>query len=280
MDMWLGGLFCLFLGMGLMMAASEALPPLHIDNKWQGAGLGCGITALLQSSSAVSCSVCAMVQNGTLPLHAAYAVLIGSNVGTCVTPFLTALGLRVGGLSYLFALIGILALLLKDKFPRLSLPVAGFCLLMWGMHIMTAESALFEAVASHVTWLSTPLGAWAVGLLSTALLQSSSLTMGLLQVYALTTPLTMNIALPFILGQNIGTTATALLATISATPVARKCALYHVKFNVIGTLWALPLSLLCGEWLSFAATPMALALAQLLFNVICALLHLFTERLQ
>ena len=104
--------------------------------------------------------------------------------------------------------------------------------------------------------------------------------MGLLQVYALTTPLTMNIALPFILGQNIGTTATALLATISATPVARKCALYHVKFNVIGTLWALPLSLLCGEWLSFAATPMALALAQLLFNVICALLHLFTERLQ
>jgi len=149
-------------------------------------------------------------------------VLVGSNVGTCITPILTAIGLRAGNLSVLFAPIGILALLLKSKFPKIAAPAAAFCLMMWGMHIMSSDTAPLTALAQNTLWcalLGHPLGAWGIGLISTALLQSSSLTMALLQIYTLSSPLAMDIALPFILGQNIGTTATALLATFKKLPV-------------------------------------------------------------
>ncbi len=280
MQNWLGGLFCLFLGMGMLMAASHQLPPLHIKNKWQGAGLGCGITALLHSSSAVSCSVCAMVSGGTMELYAAFSVLVGSNVGTCITPIFTALGLQAAGTELLFPCLGILAILLKPKFPKVAAPVAGFCLLMWGMNIMTASPELFAALSRAPLWrglMGSPLGAFAVGLVSTALLQSSTLTMGLLQVYSLSLPLSAGVALPFILGQNIGTTATALLATLGGDPLSKRTAMYHTRFNALGALWALPLSMLLWKHLTFAATPMVLGLLQLGYNLICALLHLFFD---
>lgn len=281
MDSWLFGLFCLFLGMGMVMNASQSLPPLRIRNKWQGAGLGCGITALLQSSSAVSCSVCAMVSGGSIELGGAFAVLVGSNVGTCVTPILTALGLQAANLGIVFALVGIVAIFLKPKFPNLSASVAGFCLLMLGMNLMTLSPAFFETLSSIKLWkavMSAPLGSFAVGLVSTAILQSSSLTMALLQVYLLSSPLSIGIAIPFMLGQNIGTTVTALIATLGADTLAKKTALYHLRFNVLGAVWALPLSMILAERLSFAATPMALAIAQLLYNVVCALLHLLFDK--
>lgn len=281
MDNWVGGLFCLFLGLGMLMAASQALPPLHIKNKWQGAGLGCGITALLHSSSAVSCSVCAMVAGGSMELSAAFAVLVGSNVGTCFTPILTALGLRAAKTGAVFAVIGIIAILLKPKFPEIATSVAGFCLLMWGMNLMTLSPAFFDALSQNPLWklcLSMPLGAFLIGLVSTAVLQSSSLTMALLQVYSLSSPLSTAIALPFILGQNIGTTATALLATVGADSLARKVAMYHLRFNVLGALWALPLSLILYKFLSFEATPMVLAVLQLLYNTVCAWLHLMFDK--
>lgn len=281
MDSWLFGLFCLFLGMGMVMNASQSLPPLRIRNKWQGAGLGCGITALLQSSSAVSCSVCAMVSGGSIELGGAFAVLVGSNVGTCVTPILTALGLQAANLGIVFALVGIVAIFLKSKLPNLSASVAGFCLLMLGMNLMTLSPAFFETLSSIKLWkavMSAPLGSFAVGLVSTAILQSSSLTMALLQVYLLSSPLSIGIAIPFMLGQNIGTTVTVLIATLGADTLAKKTALYHLRFNVLGAVWALPLSMILAERLSFAATPMALAIAQLLYNVVCALLHLLFDK--
>lgn len=280
MDMWLGGLFCLFLGMGMLMAASHAMPPLHIKNKWQGGGYGCVVTVLLHSSSAVSCSVCAMVAGGSMGLGAAFSVLVGSNVGTCITPILTALGLQAQGMDLLFPLLGIFAILIRPKFPNLSISVAGFCLLMWGMNIMTASPKSFLALSKAPLWrglLGSPLGAFAVGLFSTALLQSSSLTMGLLQVYSLTSPLSVGVALPFILGQNIGTTATALLATLGASPIARQTAMYHTRFNVLGAVWALPLSMLLWKYLAFDATPMMLGILQLVYNLICALSHLLFD---
>ncbi len=281
MDNWVGGLFCLFLGMAMLMAATEALPPMHIKNKWHGAGLGCGITALLHSSSAVSCSVCAMVASGSMELSAAYAVLVGSNVGTCFTPILTALGLRAAKTGAVFAVIGIVAIFLKPRFPNIATSVAGFCLLMWGMNLMTLSPAFFDYLSQSHLWkqcLDAPLGAFAIGLVSTAVLQSSSLTMALLQVYSLSSPLSTGIALPFILGQNIGTTATALLATVGCEPIARKVAMYHVRFNVLGALWALPLSLFLYKYLTFDATPMVLGVLQLLYNVVCAWLHLMFDK--
>ena len=280
MENWFGGLFCLFLGMGMLMAASHTLPPLKIKNKWQGAGLGCGITALLHSSSAVSCSVCAMVAGGSIEIGAAFAVLVGSNVGTCFTPILTALGLQAGGMELLFPVLGITAVLLRPKFPKSASPVAGFCLLMWGMNVMGDSPELFAALSGAKWWqglMGNPWGSFLVGLCSTAVLQSSTLTMGLLQVYSRTFPLSAAVALPFILGQNIGTTATALLATLGEDTLAKKTARYHASFNVIGALWALPLSILLQRYLTFDATPMILALLQLIYNIICALIHLFWD---
>ncbi|MBQ5840739.1 MAG: Na/Pi cotransporter family protein, partial [Clostridia bacterium] len=243
-------------------------------------GLGCAITAVLHSSSAVSCSVCAMVAGGSMELAAAYAVLVGSNVGTCVTPILTALGLQAGGVGLLFPLIGIAAVLLRPKFPRVASPVAGFCLLTWGMKAMGDCPAFFAALSEAVWWqelMGSPWGGFLVGLCSTALLQSSTLTMGLLQVYARSFPLSAAVAMPFILGQNIGTTATALLATLGEEPLAKRTALYHTRFNLYGALWALPLTILLRRYLTFDATPLALALMQLGYNVVCALLHLLLD---
>ena len=280
MESWFGGLFCLFLGMGMLMAAGQAMPPLRIQNKWQGAGVGCIVTALLHSSSAVSCSVCAMVAGGSMELSAAYAVLVGSNVGTCLTPILTALGLQAGGVEMFFPVLGIAAVLLRPKFPKWASPVAGFCLLMWGMNVMGDSPVLFTALSEATWWqglMGSPWGGFLMGLCSTAVLQSSTLTMGLLQVYARSFPLSAAVALPFILGQNIGTTATALLATLGEDTLAKKTALYHTRFNVYGAVWALPLSILLRRYLDFDATPMVLALMQLIYNVICALLHLFWD---
>lgn len=280
MSIWLGGLFCMFAGMMLLMNASEKLPPIKVANRWTGAGIGCASTAVLQSSSAVSCSVCALVQSGKLTTTAAYALLAGSNVGTCATPLMTALGLKTGDGGLLFALVGLLALLLQSKLPRVGVPTAGFCLLMWGMMVMTSQPEVFAAAAQNPFWkgmLSHPLGAWLMGLAVTALLQSSSLTVGLLQLYVMSAPMTMGIALPFLLGQNIGTTATALLATLSANKEAKGCAWYHLRFNLLGNAWALPLALLLAGRLTAEASPMFLALAHLTFNVITAFLHLWWD---
>lgn len=281
MSLWLGGLFCMFCGMMILMNAAEQLPALRIRNKWQGAAMGCGVTAVLQSSSAVSCSVCALRQAGKLERAAACSLLVGCNVGTCITPLLTALGLKTGDGGIFFALLGLLALLWQGRYPKLCVPTAGFCLLMWGMMTMAGEPAFFMTLAQNETWgkmIAHPLGAWALGLTVTALLQSSSLTVGLLQVYALTAPLPVAIALPFLLGQNIGTTVTALLATLRADADARACARYHLRFNVLGNLWALPLAVGMSPYLSFAATPMLLALSHLGFNVITAFGHLLWDK--
>ena len=202
-------------------------------------------------------------------------------MGTCFTPILTALGLRAAKTGAVFAVIGIIAILLKPKFPGIATSVAGFCLLMWGMNLMTLSPAFFNYLSQNPLWkqcLSMPLGAFLVGLVSTAMLQSSSLTMALLQVYSLSSPLSTAIALPFILGQNIGTTATAILATIGTDTLARKVAMYHLRFNVLGALWALPLSLILYKFLSFEATPMVLAVLQLVYNAICAWLHLMFDK--
>ena len=271
----------MFCGMMILMNASEQLPALHVKNKWRGAALGCGMTAVLQSSSAVSCSVCALVQAGKLLPTAAFSLLIGSNIGTCVTPLLTALGLKTGDGGIFFALLGLLALLWQGRFPKLCVPLSGFCLLMWGMMTMAGEPEFFLALAENEGWqkmIAHPLGAWALGLTATALLQSSSLTMGLLQVYALTAPLSMRIALPFILGQNIGTTVTALFATLPADKTARSCARYHLRFNMLGNLWALPLALVFSPKLPAAATPFLLAVSHLAFNVITAFFHLLWDK--
>ncbi len=280
MSIWVGGLFCMFAGMMLLMNASEKLPPIRVANRWAGAGIGCAVTAVLQSSSAVSCSVCALAQSGKLTGSAAYALLVGSNVGTCVTPLLTALGLKTGDGGLLFALVGLLALLLQSKLPRASVPTAGFCLLMWGMMVMTSQPEIFAAAARNPFWkaaLSHPMGAWLMGLAVTALLQSSSLTVGLLQLYVISAPMTMGTALPFLLGQNIGTTATAVLATLSTDKEAKSCAMYHLRFNLLGNGWALPLALIFAGRLQMAATPLLLAAAHLGFNSVTAVLHLWLD---
>ncbi len=281
MDLWLGGLFCLFVGLGLLMAESEKLPAVHFQNKWCGAAYGCGVTALLQSSSAVSCSVCSMASAKKISLAAAFAVLVGSNVGTCITPILTALGLLSDIPKSSFAVVGLLFFTLRTKWRRASSSVIGLCLLMWGMKLMSDAPALFTALSQNTWWsrcIASPLSAFAIGLLSTAVLQSSSLTLGLLQVYSLSAPLSVGIALPFILGQNIGTTTTALLVTHGGDPMARECARFHLRFNVLGAVWGLPLCLALFPLLTMTASPLTMALLQLLYNVVCALLHLCFDK--
>lgn len=276
-----GGLFCVFYGMLLLVGSAKKLPPLPTAGKWKMSALGTGLTALLQSSSALSCAVCAMTEAGTFTLGQAYALLIGTNVGTTLTPVLTSLGLGIGGENMLiFPLLGLAFLLLRPLLPKISEPICGFCLMMWGLlSISYAAPALTENWDSQVLYrlFSSPMLGWLIGFAVTALLQCSSVTVSLLQIVSLRFPLTRAMVIPVLLGQNIGTTSTALLATLSASPTAKRCARYHFFFNVVGCLWCFPLWWVCKRYLGGSADTMFIALFHVTFNTINAVLHLLLD---
>lgn len=236
------------------------------SNKFKGFLLGTGVTAIIQSSSATTVMVVGFVNSGTMLLSQAVGVIMGANVGTAVTAWLTALNGIEGGaeaaawLEWLkpdawmpiLALIGICLLMFakKAKLKDVGTILLGFAVLMTGMDIMSqAVSGLKNdpGFCQMLTMFENPILGVLAGTILTAVVQSSSASIGILQALAIGTgAISFGAAIPIILGQNIGTCITAILSSLGANKNGKRAAFVHLYFNVIGVAFWLSMYYLVG----------------------------------
>lgn len=294
----IGGL-CLFLfGMNLMGQALERRAGGKLQSlldKMTGsvpAGFltGLGITAIIQSSSATTVMVVGFVNSGLMTLRQAINVIMGANVGTTVTAWLLSLAgisgsniwvnlLKPSSFTPVLALIGIIFYMFckSGKKKDTGMILLGFATLMFGMETMSgAVSGLKDvpAFASLFLMFKNPILGVLAGALLTGIIQSSSASVGILQALAVTGQVSYAAAIPIIMGQNIGTCVTALISSVGTQKNAKRAAVVHLMFNVIGVV-----VLLTAFWIVkivFApaildenATMSGIAIAHSLFNILC-----------
>ena len=257
----LGGLAFFLYGMHMLSASLEKMSGSKLTkilekltgNVWKSVALGAGITALVQSSSATTVITVGLVNSGILKLGQAIGIIMGSNIGTTVTSHLLRLTeisgtsgimqfLKPDFFAPLAAIIGAALAMFskKSKYRSIGEILTGFGMLFIGMDLM--ESALTPLRESplmaelFVKFGANPILGILVGAAVTAIIQSSSASVGILQALSVTGAISWASAIPIILGQNIGTTVTAILSVIGASKNARRTALAHLYFNVIGTV--------------------------------------------
>ena len=214
--------------------------------------LGAGVTAVIQSSSATTVMVVGFVNSGIMKLSQAIGIIMGANVGTTITSWLLSLTSIQGGsfilqllkpstFSPVLAMIGVVLIMFskKEKKKDVGMILIGFAILMTGMDTMSAAVAPLadnERFTSILTLFSNPILGMLAGTVLTAVIQSSSASVGILQALCLTGAVSYGTALPIIMGQNIGTCITAILSSIGASKNAKRAAAVHLSFNVIGTV--------------------------------------------
>lgn len=232
--------------------------------------LGLGVTGIIQSSSATTVMVVGFVNSGTMKLSQAVGVIMGANVGTAVTSWLTALSgldsasavssaiewLKPSAWMPILALIGICLVMFvkRGKKKDIGSTLLGFAVLMVGMEMMSdAVSGLKSSAEfrSILTMFENPVLGVLAGLVLTAIVQSSSASVGILQSLTTTGAITYGMAIPIIMGQNIGTCVTAMLASIGANKNGKRAALVHLYFNIIGVVFWLSLFYLFNSLLKF-----------------------------
>ena len=243
------------------------------SSKFKGFFLGLIVTAVIQSSSATTVMVVGFVNSGTMLLSQAISVIMGANVGTAVTAWLTALNGIEGGaeatawLKYLkpdywmpiLALIGICFTMFskKDKKKDIGTILLGFSVLMVGMSLMSDAVADLKhnpEFAKILTLFANPIFGVIAGTILTAIVQSSSASIGILQALSVTGAISYGMAIPIILGQNIGTCVTAMLSALSANKNGKRTAVAHLLFNVIGVTFWLSMYYLVGWILGMTGT--------------------------
>ena len=294
----IGGL-CLFLfGMNIMGEALErrAGSSLRVllgkltSNRLMGFLTGLAVTAVIQSSSATTVMVVGFVNSGLLTLGQAINVIMGANVGTTVTAWILSLGGIEGDSLFLqllkptsfppvLALIGIVYyMFLKDgKKKDTGLILLGFATLMFGMDTMSdAVAGLKDVPQFQQLFLlfENPILGVLAGAVLTAVIQSSSASVGILQALSTTGQVTYGAAIPIIMGQNIGTCITAMLSSVGTNKNARRAAVVHLMFNLLGTAICLPVFMLI-QWLfdpailGESATYVGISICHTCFNVLC-----------
>ncbi len=211
-------------------------------NRFSGVGIGAGVTAIIQSSSATSVMVIGLVNAGVLTLMQATPIIMGANIGTTITGVLVALkNDYFNMLMYLFAFAGVMmGFFKKEKIKIAGLLCSGLGLIFVGLEIMSSEAAfgnpLVKTLFTNIfEVVNHPLLLILVGIIFTALIQSSSAATGVVITMVGTGTISLSLALFIILGANIGTCVTALLASIGANANSKRVALIHFTFNVIGT---------------------------------------------
>ena len=256
----IGGLALFLFGMHVM---SDSLAKLSggkmerileklTSNKIKGVALGAGVTAVIQSSSATTVMVVGFVNSGIMKLSQAVGIIFGANIGTTITSWILSLTgiegsnvwvqlLKPTSFSPILAIIGAALLLFakKDKFKDVGTILVSFAVLMYGMDMMSDAVAPLKdspAFANFFTLFSNPFFGLLAGALVTAIIQSSSASVGILQALCSTGAIGYSSAVPIILGQNIGTCVTALISSIGASKNAKRAAFVHLYFNIIGTL--------------------------------------------
>lgn len=294
----IGGL-CLFLfGMNLMGQALErragsglrSLLEKMTQNRLMGLLAGLGVTAVIQSSSATTVMVVGFVNSGLMTLRQSIGVIMGANIGTTVTAWILSLS-GIEGSSLLvqmfkpstftpiLAFVGIILYMFckADKKKDTGMILLGFATLMFGMEAMSsAVSSLRNVPQFREIFLmfSNPILGVLVGAVLTGIIQSSSASVGILQALASTGQVTYGAAIPIIMGQNIGTCVTALLSSIGTNKNARRAALVHLNFNVIGATVGIVLfyvvrAVAAPALLGQAASEWGIAVAHSIFNILC-----------
>ena len=296
----LGGLSLFLFGMsvmgdGLERAAGNKLKAILerlTSSPIKGFFLGLIVTAIIQSSSATTVMVVGFVNSGVMKLGQAVGIIMGANVGTTVTAWILSLSgiqgdsffiqlLKPTSFSPILAVIGVvLYVFLKDNRKRdIGAILLGFATLMFGMDAMSGAVAGLKDVPEFTNILlmfSNPILGVLAGAVLTAIIQSSSASVGILQALASTGAVTFGSAIPIILGQNIGTTVTAMLSSVGANKNARRAALIHLYFNVIGTITFLILFFLLRliipmPFLDDSVSAFNIAVVHTMFNVVCTL---------
>lgn len=235
-----------FMSDALEKSAGEGMKKLLSrisNNRFSGVGIGAGVTAIIQSSSATSVMVIGLVNAGVMTLMQAAPIIMGANIGTTITGVLVALkNDYFNMLMYLFAFAGVMmGFFKKEKIKIAGLLCSGLGLIFVGLNVMSSEQAfgnpLVESMFQDVfSVIDSPLLLILVGVVFTALIQSSSAATGVVITMVGTDVLPLDLALFIVLGANIGTCVTALLASVGANANAKRVALIHFTFNVIGTV--------------------------------------------
>lgn len=299
----LGGLALFLYGMhtmgeGLSKASGGKLERVLeklTSNPLKAVLLGAGVTAVIQSSSATTVMVVGFVNSGIMKLSQAVGIIMGANIGTTATSWLLSLAgiegnniwiklLKPTSFSPVLALIGVVLIMFfkKEKLHDIGKILVGFAILMTGMSAMSAAVEPLADVPEFtgiLTMFSNPLLGLVAGMVLTAVIQSSSASVGILQALCATGSLTYATALPIIMGQNIGTCVTAMISAVGASKNARRAALVHLYFNVIGTVLFMGAFYLINLFVPFAflgegADAVGIAVIHTVFNIVATLLLL------
>lgn len=283
------------LGEGLKKASGGKLEMILeklTSNKLMAVLLGAGVTAIIQSSSATTVMVVGFVNSGIMKLSRAVGVILGANVGTTVTAWLLSLT-EVKGTSFILklfkptsfspvlAIIGVAILMLskKEKKRNVATIMIGFAILMFGMDTMSSAVeplADSPAFAQVLLMFSNPVLGMLVGLVFTAIIQSSSASIGILQALCATGAVSYSTAIPIIMGQNVGTCVTALISCAGANRNAKRAALIHLYYNIIKTVTFMVIFYALNAALQFAfmdkaASALGIAIIHTTFNVVAVI---------
>lgn len=294
----IGGLSLFLFGMSIMGEALERRAGEKLKlmigsmttGRWRGFLTGCGVTAVIQSSSATTVMVVGFVNSGLMTLRQAINVIMGANVGTTVTSWILSLGgidssslwvrmLKPSSFTPILALLGIVFYMFcrSSRKKDSGMIFLGFATLMFGMETMSSAVAGLADVPQFtqlfIAFQNPFLGVLA-GALLTAVIQSSSASVGILQALAVTGRVSYGAAVPIIMGQNIGTCVTAVISSVGANKNAKRAAFVHLAFNVIGSLVLLIVYVLVRMFaapaiLDEAANKFGIAVCHTIFNIAC-----------
>lgn len=257
--------------------------------------LGLGVTAVIQSSSATTVMVVGFVNSGIMKLTQAVGIIMGANIGTTVTAWILSLAgiesnnffmslLKPSSFAPILAMIGIVLLMFTKSSRKKDIGVilVGFAVLMFGMETMSGAVKPLADVPEFTNLLlafSNPVAGVLAGTILTAIIQSSSASVGILQALCVTGAVPYSAAFPIIMGQNIGTCVTALLSAIGANKNAKRAAMIHLYFNMLGTVIFLSVfyalnSVIQFPFMDSMATPATIAVTHSVFNITATLIWL------
>ena len=294
---FLGGVALFLYGMNVMGASLEKQAGGRFrqvlekitSNPVKGVLLGTLVTGIIQSSSATTVMVVGFVNSGILTLENSVGVIMGANIGTAVTAWILSLtGLEGDSLlvqickpanfSPILAVIGIVMIMgsKSEKKRDIATVLLGFAVLMYGMEVMSDMVAPLSdnaAFTSILTMFQNPIFGVLAGTVVTGIIQSSSASVGILQAMSATGSITVASAVPIVMGQNIGTCVTALISSVGTNANARRAAMVHLYFNIIGvavflSLFYLVNSLVHFSFMGDAASPVSIAVIHTVFKIV------------
>lgn len=306
----LGGLALFLYGMNTMGSALEkragnklkSILASLTSSPAKGFMLGLGITAIIQSSSATTVMVVGFVNSGIMTLHQASGVIFGANLGTSVTSWILSLTgiegdtwwismFKPESFTPVLAFIGMMMFMFskKQRIKDTAMILLGFAILMFGMETMSDSVAPLADIPEFrnvLVLFSNPVLGVLVGTIFTAVIQSSSASVGILQALTMTGSVSYATAVPIIMGQNIGTCVSALISSIGTTKNAKRAAIIHLSFNLIATLILLPAyylltSIVTVPFLQGSADPLGIAIVHTVFKLLAlAIIMPFSKQLE